>query len=463
MAGTEETFIPVSRRLRLAIGRVRNISIGFLIGSILQPWLYDIVKEKRWLGGDQPWDTLTQNLDKAIHQPSNCIIGGVAIGCWAAAVAFRWAIDHDWFHSTNLRRPAETLPELRARFEGTPVTGFPLTRWPKLFFAEGSITRESMHSLRTILRRKPKSACRTVLISSSDATEGKSTIALGLAWSFASSGDRVTLVDADLRASGLTRLMEGIDDHIINALEAGYQVKERVAGSLLRVIGAPIDPRVADPATVLERMNRESAWVKLQVDCDWLIIDGPPVLGFADAPILSEIADDVVYAIEAGSTKLETVVNSISRLASSDSMVLVLTKTTEKWREVSLGFDPASFGYGYGYGYYYGRPSDNKQIPLIPWNQFNAAAVRARLIGDDTIVMAAIRRRFLIAPLVVTSILLGLYTHLMRSSFIFSVGVTVSALIIFAVVPIAIATSAFAMESWRASTEDGSPPSGDTE
>jgi Mrp family chromosome partitioning ATPase len=97
---------------------------------------------------------------------------------------------------------------------------------------------------------------------------------------------------------------------------------------------------------------------------DHIIIDSPPVLGLADAPMLASSTEGTLMVIEAGAIRRAAALNAVNRLRASDARLMgaILTK-----------FNALKVGYGYGYGYGYGddayayREGDEpkKQIELL--------------------------------------------------------------------------------------------------
>jgi Mrp family chromosome partitioning ATPase len=91
-----------------------------------------------------------------------------------------------------------------------------------------------------------------------------------------------------------------------------------------------------------------------------VIVDGPPVLGLADAPLLGAVCRGTLMVIESGKTRTKAAIEAVNRLKASGSHIVgaVLTK-----------FRHQSHGYGYGYGYepykYGGIGSREREIRLI--------------------------------------------------------------------------------------------------
>ena len=111
----------------------------------------------------------------------------------------------------------------------------------------------------------------------------------------------------------------------------------------------PLPPNAAELltgtrlATLIER---------LLVDYDHVIIDSPPVLGLADAPLIASRVEGVIFAVESRGIRSGLVKTALNRLAGANARIFggVLTKFEAK---------KAHYGYGYGYEYGYGYGRDD--------------------------------------------------------------------------------------------------------
>ncbi|HUG46678.1 MAG TPA: polysaccharide biosynthesis tyrosine autokinase [Sphingomicrobium sp.] len=193
----------------------------------------------------------------------------------------------------------------------------------------------------------------TLLLTSSRPSEGKSTTAYALARDLATVGQRVLLIDADLRKPSLHRLMSlsneaGLSSILARQKEVDDVIQPSDLPGLQFIGTGPIPP---NPAQLLATNLLEDLLSGLKERYDVIVIDGPPVLGLADAPRLASTAESVVFVIEANRAHRGQAKAALKRLLSANARVIgaVLTK-----------FDPKKIGhadYGYGYSYRYG--SDN--------------------------------------------------------------------------------------------------------
>ena len=193
---------------------------------------------------------------------------------------------------------------------------------------------------------------RSFSVTSTREGEGKSTSALALATLLARAGRSVVLVDGDMRSPSV---------HGLLALDNTYGLTDFLTGgkkleTLLRqseILGISVVTAGQSPPNAAELLagDRFGVFVdEVSHRFDHVIIDSPPVLGLADAPLIGSKVDGVIYAIEAHGTKISRVRIGINRLRNANVVILgcVLTK---------FEVGKASFGSGYEYGYGYGSKS----------------------------------------------------------------------------------------------------------
>ena len=107
----------------------------------------------------------------------------------------------------------------------------------------------------------------------------------------------------------------------------------------------PIPPNAAE---LLTGARLSILIERLLESYDHVVIDSPPVMGLADAPLIASRVEGVIYAVESHGIRATLVKTAIARLANANAHVLggVLTKFEAR---------KAHYGYGYEYGYGYGR------------------------------------------------------------------------------------------------------------
>ena len=198
---------------------------------------------------------------------------------------------------------------------------------------------------------------RSLLVTSTRASEGKSSSALALAQNLARQGRAVLLIDGDLRKpsfktandeQGLTKLLTNHDDVGTHVLPTQFE-------NLWLLPSGPLPP---SPADLLSTDRFMQVLTEATSQFDTVIVDAPPVLGLADAPLLASAASGVLFVVESGKTRTRAAVEALNRVEASGGHVLgaLLTK--------SAGNES---GYGY-YSYRYGslEKRRDEKIVMIP-------------------------------------------------------------------------------------------------
>lgn len=210
---------------------------------------------------------------------------------------------------------------------------------------------EAYYSLRTALQfSTPDGAPRSLLVTSSRPAEGKSTTAFALAQNFARIGKRVLLVDGDLRNPSMHRLMGVDNDRGMSNVLSGSETVSSVAHptsieNLSFIACGPLPPNPAELwAGDRVRLFLESALEQY----DHVVIDGPPVLGFADAPILAATVGGTLFILESRGTRRGQARGALRRLHMGSARLLGVVLTKFNARTTSYG------GYDYSYDYHYG-------------------------------------------------------------------------------------------------------------
>ena len=214
-----------------------------------------------------------------------------------------------------------------------------------------SAVAEAYSTLRTNLQFSgPDGGPRVIHITSTRSGEGKSVTSLGLALRFAGLGDKVLLIDADMRLptfkegvgqsiglSGLLTSKDNIDDNIL-------QTKFENLNLL------PSGDNVPNPSEILSTYRLGEIIDHLRTRYTYIIVDSPPVMGLADAPILASICDASLLIVEGSSTRTPAVKSTLERLSVSGIKVLgvVISKFTAQ-----------SKGYLNYYQYSYGEVATN--------------------------------------------------------------------------------------------------------
>jgi capsular exopolysaccharide synthesis family protein len=159
------------------------------------------------------------------------------------------------------------------------------------------------------------SSARTLLVTSSEAGEGKTVIAANLAVSLARLNQRVLLIDADLRRPRLHELFgeengPGLTDVLLGkATNAAFR-KTKVS----RLWLMPSGSASSNPADLLGSESFGKLIDSLRKQVDWVVLDSPPVLAVADPCVISRVASGVLFVLGSGRTSRDVASAAVERL-----------------------------------------------------------------------------------------------------------------------------------------------------
>jgi protein-tyrosine kinase len=218
-----------------------------------------------------------------------------------------------------------------------------------------SYVSEAYRTLRTNIRYSSyDNEIRTILVSSTSPSEGKSVTASNLAITMMQEGKKVLIVDCDLRKPTIHRKfgisnIDGLSNYIVGDIAFDEAAVKYNEGLYVMPSGA-LPP---NPSEMLSSNKMRDFLSSVKKDFDIIIIDSPPVLAVTDAQILATMVDGVVLVVESGKTEKEAVIRAKDLLSKVKANIIgaVINKIP-----VSDGK-----GYKYGYYYYYNEESGNKK------------------------------------------------------------------------------------------------------
>jgi polysaccharide biosynthesis transport protein len=219
--------------------------------------------------------------------------------------------------------------------------------------------KEAYQTLRTSLlfSRKQRTA-NVVLLTSAGPQEGKSCTTTNVARTFAQSGDRVVILDCDLRRPTIHQRLaierdHGITNYILSETDdwRGY-VKPTSQANLFAITCGPIPP---NPADVFGHERFLALLKELRQNFDWVFIDSPPVISLADATILSSLADMVAFVIKHNENDRDLVQRCVQNIRKINANIVGAVLNS-----VDLERSHYKDYYYVGY-YYYGEGSSRKE------------------------------------------------------------------------------------------------------
>jgi capsular exopolysaccharide synthesis family protein len=239
-----------------------------------------------------------------------------------------------------------------------------------------SVGCEQYRTLRTqVFHAAEKQLTQVILVTSAVAGEGKTSTILNLAWAIAQSKEkRVLVIDSDLRRPSISSYL-GLDfelglGEVLNEVSEALPSIVRVADSTLYILSS--SRAEAQPAELLSRERVAETIAELRQYFDYVLIDAPPVVAFADARLLANHADAVIVVVRAGLAGHSTVERAIEALPQQRILGVVLNGADQMSEVGYYGY------YGYGYGYGYGNSRQPEKQSLLEKIGLGALAERLR-------------------------------------------------------------------------------------
>lgn len=166
---------------------------------------------------------------------------------------------------------------------------------------------------------------RTLLVTSSNPSEGKSTTAVNLAFAMALDGKKVILVDTDLRRPSLHMILgqkavPGLTDILLGHTSLEDALRISASAPNLQVLSSGSTP--PNPSELLNSHRFHKLIGDLSECADIVVFDSPPVLATADAAILASQVDGTVFVIETGETKKTAARRAVTVLRQAHAQIL---------------------------------------------------------------------------------------------------------------------------------------------
>ncbi len=268
------------------------------------------------------------------------------------AAALAWARET---MATTFRTETEVQSMLRLPCVGAiPTLRVPLGlngggirgQWMEALAKEGSMAGRQLAQLRGRLR--VTAACpRLLTVTSTRPGEGKSCLALALARSAARAGERVLLVDCDLARRNLSHMMgtieaPGLTDLLADRADTQGLVHRDEFSGLAFLSAGPIEDQRR-----LSHLAARASTEGWRRDYDLIVLDGPPVLASADALLLAEMAEGILFCIRWNHTPRRLAAHARGLLGpqTGRSLGVVLTRVGARSRSLR-GFPEAEIASG---------------------------------------------------------------------------------------------------------------------
>ncbi len=210
---------------------------------------------------------------------------------------------------------------------------------------------EASRAVRTNIRfMSPDKPYKTLLVTSAAPSEGKTTVACCLAIAMAQAGDRVLLIDCDLRRPRIHRVFgrgnsEGVTTLLLDPEDFDAS---RLATSIPNLSVLSSGPQAPNPAELINSERFAVVFKSLTEHYDRIIIDSPPIAPVTDAAILSTRVDATVLVVRASVTSREIARRALRTLSDVGAPVAgaILNAVAVEGRRGYYYYYQYSYGYG---------------------------------------------------------------------------------------------------------------------
>lgn len=220
-----------------------------------------------------------------------------------------------------------------------------------------STASEAYRGIRTsILFSSAETEPQVILVSSAGPQEGKTITSTNLAVAMAQSGNKVVMLDCDMRRPKVHKIFgmskdQGMSNILVGNKDLNGIIIPTQVPNLDVIPSGPIPP---NPSEILGSTRMTKLIEDLKKDYSRIIIDSPPITAVTDAVVLSKCVDGVVIVVRANDTAREIVKNGVNQLQAVGAHVLGAVLNG-----VDMGKD--SYYYYQYYYYYYGEDGDRKK------------------------------------------------------------------------------------------------------
>lgn len=175
---------------------------------------------------------------------------------------------------------------------------------------------------------------KSIMVTSPDSSEGKSTTAANLAIVFAQQGKKVLLVDADLRKPTIHYMFNvpntvGLTNMLVNQVDLA-QVMFSTEDRYLHIL--PSGPIPPNPSELLASDAMQAAIEEMQKKYDVVLLDTPPVLKVSDAQIVANLCEGSVLVLSSGKTEIQQAIKAKELLNSANSHFLGVVLNNKKMK-----------------------------------------------------------------------------------------------------------------------------------
>jgi succinoglycan biosynthesis transport protein ExoP len=210
---------------------------------------------------------------------------------------------------------------------------------------------EAYRTIRTsiLFSHADREAFQVITFSSAFPQEGKSTTTTNISVSFAQLGDKVLLIDADLRRPRLhrifkTRNVQGLSNVLTGRVPLKDAIQKTFVENLWLLPSGPVPP---NPAELLNSARMRQVVGQLKETFNYVFIDSPPLLFVSDASILSSISDSTVIVLRPEKAHRKPFLTSITEIQRAKPNLIGVVFNDVNYKKSVYSYDKYKYHYHY--------------------------------------------------------------------------------------------------------------------
>lgn len=223
---------------------------------------------------------------------------------------------------------------------------------------------ESYNSIRTNVTFSLSTSERKIFaVTSANPSDGKSTVSSNIAISLAQSGNKVLLIDADMRKSVQHKVFglknkRGLSSAISKMNKLGDCIQKNVMENLDVMTAGPVPP---NPSELLGSENMAEILNQLSKEYSTIIIDTPPVNVVTDALELANCITGILLVMRYGMSTVDDIDTAYKKIEFVQMKLLGFIMNDVKTKRHSKYYSKYKYNKGYGYGYYGAKPENEEK------------------------------------------------------------------------------------------------------
>jgi len=223
---------------------------------------------------------------------------------------------------------------------------------------------EAYRTIRTsiLFSHTDRNAFKVITFTSAFPQEGKSTTTTNIAVSFAQLGDKILLIDADLRRPRLHRIfkqrnVQGLSSLLTGRTQLKDTIQKTFVDNLWLMSSGPIPP---NPAELLNSAKMRQLVDQLKENFNYIFIDSPPLLFVSDATILSALSDSTVIVLRPEKAHRKPFLSTIAEVKKAKAHIIGVIFNDVNYKKSIYSYD--HYKYHYRGKYYQAHPEEDSRF-----------------------------------------------------------------------------------------------------